>query len=251
MEWSIQQIARVAGTTSRALRHYGKEGLLPATRIGSNGYRYYDESALVLLQRILLLRELGLSLPRIREVLENESDEKRALKAHLGWLEQERDRIGRQIAAVETTIRAREKGEELMADDMFDGFDHTQYRDEVESRWGADAYAAGDRWWREMAADDKAAWQERTAQLGRDWTSAAEAGIDPSAAEAQALARRHVEWLTGVPGTPAAHGGDVKGYVIGLGDMYVADDRFAENYGGTAGATFVRDALRIYAEANL
>ncbi|MGO1630075.1 MAG: MerR family DNA-binding transcriptional regulator, partial [Microbacterium sp.] len=34
MEWSIQQIARVAGTTSRALRHYGKEGLLPATRIG-------------------------------------------------------------------------------------------------------------------------------------------------------------------------------------------------------------------------
>ncbi|MGO1849497.1 TipAS antibiotic-recognition domain-containing protein, partial [Microbacterium sp.] len=178
-------------------------------------------------------------------------DEKRALKAHLGWLEQERDRIGRQIAAVETTIRAREKGEELMADDMFDGFDHTQYRDEVESRWGADAYAAGDRWWCGMSADDKAAWQERTARLGRDWTSAAEAGIDPSAAEAQALARRHVEWLTGIPGTPAVHGGDVKGYVIGLGDMYVADDRFAANYGGTAGATFVRDALRIYAEANL
>ncbi|MGO1851697.1 MerR family transcriptional regulator, partial [Microbacterium sp.] len=90
MEWSIQQIARAAGTTSRALRHYGNEGLLPATRIGSNGYRYYDESALVTLQRILLLRELGLSLPRIRDVLENEADEKRALKAHLGWLEQER-----------------------------------------------------------------------------------------------------------------------------------------------------------------
>ncbi|WP_119695853.1 MerR family transcriptional regulator [Microbacterium halotolerans] len=251
MEWSIQQIARAAGTTSRALRHYGDEGLLPATRIGSNGYRYYDESALVRLQRILLLRELGLSLPRIRDVLENEADEKRALKAHLGWLEQERDRIGRQIAAVETTIQAREKGEELMADKMFDGFDHTQYRDEVESRWGADAYAAGDRWWRGMSAEDKAAWQERIARLGRDWASAAEAGIDSSSAEAQALARRHVEWLTGVPGTPAAHGGDVKGYVIGLGDMYVADDRFAANYGGTAGATFVRDALRIYAEANL
>ena len=28
-----------------------------------------------------------------------------------------------------------------MADQMFDGFDHTQYKEEVEERWGKDAYA--------------------------------------------------------------------------------------------------------------
>jgi hypothetical protein len=33
--------------------------------------------------------------------------------------------------------------------------------------------------------------------------------------------------------------------------MYVADPRFAKNYGGTDGAGFVRDALKIYAEENL
>ena len=33
--------------------------------------------------------------------------------------------------------------------------------------------------------------------------------------------------------------------------MYVADERFAKNYGGTDGATFVRDAMRVFAEANL
>jgi hypothetical protein len=33
--------------------------------------------------------------------------------------------------------------------------------------------------------------------------------------------------------------------------MYVADDRFAANYGGTAGAEFVRDTLRSYADRNL
>ena len=74
--------------------------------------------------------------------------------------------------------------------------------------------------------------------------------------EAQALAARHVAWLTDIPGTPAATtGGDAKAYVIGLGEMYVADDRFGANYatihGGTEGAEFVRDALRVYAEANL
>jgi len=53
MDWSIQDIARLAGTTSRTLRHYGEVGILPPSRTGSNGYRYYDERALARLQRIL------------------------------------------------------------------------------------------------------------------------------------------------------------------------------------------------------
>ncbi len=43
----------------------------------------------------------------------------------------------------------------------------------------------------------------------------------------------------------------MKGYVTGLGEMYVADPRFAANYGGDAGAAFVRDALRTYAAEHL
>lgn len=68
-DWSIQEIARLAGTTSRTLRHYDDIGLLPPSRIAANGYRHYDAASLVRLQRILLLRELGLGLPQIAEVL--------------------------------------------------------------------------------------------------------------------------------------------------------------------------------------
>jgi len=39
MEWSIQEIARAAGTTSRTLRHYGDVGLLVPNRIGGNVVR--------------------------------------------------------------------------------------------------------------------------------------------------------------------------------------------------------------------
>lgn len=54
------------------------------------------------------------------------------------------------------------------------------------------------------------------------------------------------------PGTPAADpDGDVAGYVRGLGELYVGDPRFAANYGGQAGAEFVRDALAAYADAHL
>jgi hypothetical protein len=139
-----------------------------------------------------------------------------------------------------------------MAEDMFDGFDHTQYKDEVEERWGKDAYAKSDAWWRSMSAEEKAAWKGRAALLGSDWIEAAQRGVDPASDEAQALAQRQFDWLRGIPGTPGGGGkGPTKEYFTGLGEMYVADERFAVNYGGIDGATFVRDAMKEYADRNL
>ncbi|MDQ0643996.1 MerR family transcriptional regulator [Microbacterium murale] len=260
-DWSIQEIARHAGTTSRTLRHYDDIDLLTPSRIAHNGYRHYDQAALVRLQRILLLRELGLGLPQIAEALEASADkgaeaEASALESHLVYLREEQSRLARQIASVENTINALKGGGTLMAENMFDGFDHTQYKEEVEDRWGKKAYADSDSWWRGLTEAERAEWQQLVSDLGRDWIAAAESGVEPGSDEAQAVAKRHVDWLTGVPGTPASvPGGDVRGYVIGLGEMYVADPRFGANYatsdGGTRGAEFVRDALRIYAEANL
>lgn len=258
-DWSIQEVARLAGTTSRTLRHYDAVGLLAPTRVASNGYRHYDADALVRLQRILLLRDLGLGLPAIKEALdgpggrtpsgdEERGSQVRALRTHLGWLQAERQRLARQIASVERTITTMEGGGALMADDMFDGFDHTQYQDEVTERWGADAYAKGDAWWRGLSDADRQGFTDQVARLNADWTAAAEAGVDPASDAAQDLARRHVEWLGGIPGTPGAGAAPVKEYVVGLGEMYVADERFAKSYGGVQGATFVRDALRVYAD---
>lgn len=251
-EWSIQQIAKLAGTTSRTLRHYDELGLVRPSRVGANGYRYYDGAALVRLQRVLMLRDLGLGLPQIAEVLARPGTADRALHGHLAWLRQEQERLARQIASVEQTITTLREGEEPMAEDMFDGFDHAQYRDEVEDRWGADAYAASDRWWRGLDAGARGDWKAQAAALNAAWTDATARGLDPAGAEAQELAARHVAWLRGIPGTPAGDpAGDLAGYVRGLGEMYVADPRFAANYGGHRGAAFVRDALTAFAAAGL
>ncbi|MBX3195314.1 MAG: MerR family transcriptional regulator [Microbacteriaceae bacterium] len=249
-EWSIQDIARLAGTTSRTLRHYDDVGLVTPSRIGANGYRYYDADALVRLQRVLLLRELGLGIPAIAEVLAGQRDDTAALRTHLEWLSQERERLARQYASVERTIAELEGGEKPMAEDMFDGFDHTQYRDEVEQRWGKDAYAKSDAWWRALSDEDKRAWRAKMELLGSDWIEAAQRGIDPAGDEAQALAKRQFEWLRGIPGTPGGGAaGPTKEYFTGLAEMYVADERFAANYGGAEGAAFVRDAMLRFAES--
>ncbi|MDX2562218.1 MerR family transcriptional regulator [Streptomyces sp. TX20-6-3] len=246
MEWSIQEIAKKAGTTSRTLRHYGDRGLLEPSRIGANGYRYYDQAALVRLQRILLLRELGLSLPAIAEVLAGQRDTSAALRTHLALLEQERERIGRQIASVRTTLHKTENGEELMADEVFDGFDHTVYEQEVTERWGRDAYEKSDRWWRSLTDAQKKAFMDEQAGIARDFGQALKDGLAAGSDAVQEIARRQVAWLSTTT-TPT------KEYVTGLGRMYVDDPRFTANYDkhGEGTAVLVRDAMEIYAERNL
>lgn len=247
MEWSIQQIARLAGTTSRTLRHYDDLGLVPPSSVGDNGYRYYDEAALVRLQRVLLLRELGLGLAEIGNVLRREIEEAAALTTHLSLLKQEQGRLERRIAAVEHTIAALEGGTQIMPEKMFDGFDHTQYREEVEERWGKDAYARSDAWWRGLSDAGRRDFLEQAKQLNADWIAAAQdAHVSADSPVAQGLARRHVAWLRSIPGTPAATPDGLSDYVRSLGEMYVADERFAANYGGREGAEFVRDALNSY-----
>lgn len=250
-ELSIADVARITGVTSRTLRHYDALGLLRPSRVGAGGLRHYGGAELVRLQRILLLRSLGLPLEEIRRVLGGEQDEVAALRRHLDQLRTEQQRLARQAVSVERTITAMTTGEPIMAEEMFDGFDHAQHREEVEQRWGKDAYATADRWWRGMSDGERAAWTSRAQGLGGDWTAAAASGVAPDSPEGQELARRHVEWLASMPGTPGHGGTPVKEYVTGLADLYVADPRFAANYGGQAGATFVRDALHAYADRHL
>jgi hypothetical protein len=128
--------------------------------------------------------------------------------------------------------------------------DHTQYREEVEQRWGNKAYADGDTWWRSMSADEKADWKLKQDTLLADWQATSQAGFDPASAEAQELASRQEAWLGSIPGTPGFGTGEVPAqYLLGLADMYVDDERFAANYGGKAGAEFVREALLIFVAA--
>jgi DNA-binding transcriptional MerR regulator len=246
MEWSIQDIARRAGTTSRTLRHYGELGLLEPSRVGINGYRYYGQDELVRLQRILLLRRLGLSLPAIAEVLAGQQETAAALRTHLELLEQERERIGRQIAAVRTTLDKTTRGVQLMPEEVLDGFDHTQYEQEVTERWGREAYVNGDRWWRSLTDEEKRDFKERQEAISRDFVAAFESGKTAEDDEVRDIARRHCEWLSGP--VPVS-----RSYVIGLGELYVADPRFTALYDQHAegAAVFIRDALKVYAERHL
>jgi DNA-binding transcriptional MerR regulator len=65
MAWSTREIAELAGTSLRAVRHYHEVGLLAEPKRRANGYKQYGVAHLVRLLRIKRLTDLGFSLPQI------------------------------------------------------------------------------------------------------------------------------------------------------------------------------------------
>lgn len=69
---SIGDFARAGRVSVRMLRHYDAIGLLTPARVdASTGYRSYTAGQLALLNRIVALKELGLTLAQVQQVVES------------------------------------------------------------------------------------------------------------------------------------------------------------------------------------
>ena len=255
MSWSIAEVAQMSTVTSRALRHYHAIGLLEPAWTAPGGRRYYEQEQLLRLQQILLLRDLGLGLEVIREVLAARSDAGtvEALQRHRDWLLAERRRLGRLIETVTDTIEKLEKDESMAPEKMFEGFDPKQfggfdpeqYVDESRERWGESVDESISRV-QDWTSADWAAYKSDAAAVTDRIADLFDAGVptdDPRVLDAVDGHYRLVSRFW----TP-----DRESYT-GLGQMYVDDPRFAQNYeevreGLTA---YLRDAMAAYADARL
>lgn len=72
MNIPIGELAQRTGMTVRAIRFYSDRGLVPVAERTPAGYRRYDAEAVARLDLIRTLRELGLNLPTIRQVVDRE-----------------------------------------------------------------------------------------------------------------------------------------------------------------------------------
>jgi MerR family transcriptional regulator, thiopeptide resistance regulator len=127
--YTVKQMARLAGVTVRTLHYYDQIGLLPPTAYGDNGYRYYGEEAILRLQQILFFRELDFSLDEIRAVLDQPGfDIVQALRAHRKALEAKAGRLRELIGTIDKTIAYIEGDYRMKAQEMFEGFSEEQQK---------------------------------------------------------------------------------------------------------------------------
>jgi DNA-binding transcriptional MerR regulator len=255
MSWSIADVARMSNVTSRALRHYDAIGLLPPAWTAAGGRRYYEREQLLRLQQILLLRELGLGLEAIGDVLtaQSEASTVELLRRHRALLLAEHRRLGRLVETVTDTIEDLEKGNTMAVEKMFEGFDPGQfggfdperYVDEARERWGdsVDESISHVQGW---TSDEWAGYKAEAVAVNDRIAELFDAGVpvdDPRVLDAVDGHFRLVSRFW----TPN------RDSYIGLGQMYVDDSRFAKNYEDVReGLTvYVRDAMKAYADARL
>lgn len=112
--YSIGEAARLSGVSVRRLRFYADEGLLPPAGRTGSGYRVFTDSEIVRLDLIRCLRDAGLDLATIREVLSRDLSLADALKLRLEALEAE-IAAQRRVAAV---LRAALRTGELTESDL-------------------------------------------------------------------------------------------------------------------------------------
>jgi DNA-binding transcriptional MerR regulator len=248
MGWSIVEVARRAGVSSRTLRHYDDVGLVPPAYVGGNGYRYYEQEQLERLHEVLVLRELGLPLDAIGRVLDLPADRTTVLRGHLLALRAERDRLDRLAASVERTIEAREGGEPMDPEELFEGFDadrQRRYEEELVERYGPQAQERIDESWRRvgrMSKEDAARVSADLAERDAEYAALLDAGVPPEDERVQRVTARHYAWVDQFwhPDAEA---------FAGLGDLYVDHPDFKARYDAVRPglAEYVRDAMAVYA----
>jgi DNA-binding transcriptional MerR regulator len=81
MAWSTREIAELAGTSVRAVRHYHEVGLLAEPERRANGYKQYGVAHLVRVLRIKRLTDLGFSLSRIAAMGDSDDRPEEALRS--------------------------------------------------------------------------------------------------------------------------------------------------------------------------
>ena len=249
MEYTINQLAKLAGVSTRTLRYYDQCGLLPPKAVRSNRYRIYGETEVNRLQQILFYRELGVELSEIGRILaEEDFDGLSALQSHLSALREKRARLDRLIGNVQKSISAMKGEAEMTDEEKFEGFkeklisdNEQKYGREIREKYGDESVDRSNAKLKNMTKEQYGELEALTQELNRTLKAAFEQG-DPGSELAQKACALHKRWLCFYWDhySKEAHRGVAK--------MYVDDPRFTAYYDAIAPgcAVFLRDAVQIF-----
>ena len=227
MEYTVKQLAGLAGVSVRTLHYYDEIGLLPPARVTQAGYRLYGPAQVDALQSILFYRALGMPLAQIRPLA----------ASHRAALLARRDALDSLLSTLDKTIE-REKGGVSMQDtEKFACFkqalvqkNEAQYGAEARKAYGEEAVDAANARLMGLSEGQFAQMQAAEQKLFGLLREAVSQNAAPGGSMGRQAAQLHKEWLcfTWPHYSAAAH--------KGLARLYLQDERFTAYYDSAAGA---------------
>ncbi len=224
MKMSVKEFAELTDVSVRTLHYYDEINLLkPAEIDENNGYRFYDRTALERMQEILFYRELDFPLKSICEILSSpDYDKQKALAQQKKLLILKKERLERIISAIDNA----EESEAVMKALNNNDYEvaRKQYEAEAKEKWGkTEAYKEHTEKTKDYSKDK---WQSVTDGLDGIFGEFAEcmkSGNAPDSEAAKALVEKLQKHITDNFYTCTNE------ILLGLGQMYVCDERFTQN----------------------
>lgn len=252
MEYTIKQLADIAGISTRTLRYYDQIDLLKPNYNSKNNYRIYTENQLDQLQRILFYKALEFPLKKIQALMHDDSySEISALKEQQQLLLLKKQDLDALLTTIDHTIKNKQ-GELKMTDkEKFEAFKNAKLKEnedkfgaEIREKYGEKEIAQSNRKFMNLSERDLQRMQAIEADLFDNLKKVNRDDLDSTFA--QKVYQDHRDWLNySWPSySPQAH--------RGLVDMYLADERFAEYYNDRAGEPIIqllRDVVYHYTES--
>jgi DNA-binding transcriptional MerR regulator len=229
-EYSVGDLARLAGVSVRTLHHYDEIGLLRPRHVGAKGYRSYGQDEAERLQEILFYREVGMALADIARLIEGGGGRLARLEAHRARLREEQDRLGQSLVTLEATIAALKENREMEAQDLYKPFSaekQAAYEDWLIDRYGADMASAI----RASKAHLKGAPEGMDARIAAKMAELKEidddlvAAFKDGRAEVAPLFERHRAWVASMWGKPCPP----EAYA-GLAELYESHPDFVARF---------------------
>ena len=202
MVYTVTKLAKISGVSVRTLHWYDRVGLLKPAYHGANGYRYYEEDELLILQQILFFRELGFELKQIEKILKrNDFDKMKALSSHRQILQKNVERTKKLIKTIDLTIEHLKGIKKMKDHEIYLGFSNEkqdEYQKYLINRFGdkiEDSIKESSEKVNNMTKEDfeksKKDWIHILDDLAKQWKKQASAG----SSEVQKIIRNHYEWL--------------------------------------------------------
>jgi MerR family transcriptional regulator, thiopeptide resistance regulator len=202
MAYTVKQLAALSGVSVRTLHFYDEAGLLKPAYYGSNGYRYYEEAQVLMLQQVLFYRELGFELKEIQRILRRANFEKvAALKSHRRRLLETIARNKELVSTIDKTIAHLKGQTKMKSEEMFAGFspeEQARHERYLVERFGEPVKGDIARSKAKVKNWSRADWERSGdvfARICKDLVSAMERKQTQGSPEVQQIVRRHYEWL--------------------------------------------------------
>ena len=226
---TVGAAASAVGVTVRTLHHWDRIGLVRPSGRTVAGYRLYSAGDLARIHRVLIYRELGLSLGSIGELLDDRSSPDDSLRRQRALLLERIAQLQGMVEAVDRLVQARETGTVLTPEEQVEIFGRDwqpSWYSQARRRWGDTGQWA--QYAENAATMTTSDWRrinDAMTDLNADLAAAARTGVDPAGAAAGALVERHRAAM-------GAYFDCTHSMHVCLGRMYACDPGFSAYYDG-------------------